>query len=228
MVTHQEVQRQLKAVGVTINWWGRAEVRELEHVLVPEERIQYAINGRYAGGFAMLCITDQRILLIDKKPFYLTLEDVRYDMVSEVDFNQRLIDSTIVICTVNKTLKFTVFKVGKIRLATSYIQNRVMEFRHQYSTESSSSFQPQALNTQVSVPAPQYAFTPKPNLMASEQFQQQAPAAQPQHNQQQTQPQIHGVTSSVDQKVRPIVHRITNPYTRVPLMMRRRVNRFYG
>jgi hypothetical protein len=176
MVTHHEIQRQLKAIGAEIRFWSRAEIRELEHILVPNETIMYCISGRYEGGFAVLCITDQRTILIDKKPLYLTLEDIRYDMVSEVDFNQRLIDATISICTVNKKLNFTSLKASHLRKATAYLQNRVMEFRQQHM-----------------MPQTGYIETP-----------------------------IQGTTVSS------LEHRVTNPYTKVPLMMRRRVSRFYN
>ena len=181
MVTSQEVQRQLKSIGAEFKFWGRAEMHELEHVLVPGEQIMYCMNGRYEGGFAMLCITDQRVVIIDKKPLYLTLEDIRYDMVSEVDFNQRLIDATIVICTVNKKVWFTTIRAKMLRKATAYLQNRVMEFRQHY------------MMPQTAPQGTPYIQTPIPQIMVSS-FQ----------------------------------HRITNPYTKVPLMMRRRINRFYG
>lgn len=176
MVTHHEVQRQLKAIGADFRFWGRAEARELEHVLVPGENIIYCLNGRYEGGFAMLCVTDQRIVLIDKKPLYLTMEDIRYDMVSEVDFSQRLLDATIVVCTVNKKLIFTALKAHLLRKATMYIQNRVMQFRQQHMMPNLD-------------PLP-YIETPV-------------------------------------QQVSSIEHRVTNPYTKVPLVMRRRVSRFH-
>jgi hypothetical protein len=180
MVTSHEVQRQLKAIGADFSFWGRAEAAELEHVLVPGENIRYCLNGRYEGGFAMLCITDQRIILIDKKPFYLTLEDVRYDMVSEVDFSQRLLNATIQICTVNKKLIFTAWKAKLLRQATAYLQNRVMEFR-------------------------QHSMM-MPAQVAS----------------------INDSQLTHEPAVKALVHRVTNPYTKVPLMMRRRVSRFYS
>ncbi|MBA2278901.1 PH domain-containing protein [Candidatus Saccharibacteria bacterium] len=184
MVTSHEVQRQLKTIGAEFRFWGKSELRELEHILIPGEHIMYCMNGRYEGGFAMLCITNQRIVLIDKKPFYLTLEDIRYDMVSEVDFNQRLIDATIQICTLNKKVWFTVFKAKLLRKATAYIQNRVMEFRQQHM------MQPQQATSSL----PYIQIPTEPATTAVSSFQ----------------------------------HRITNPYTKMPLMMRRRVSRFYG
>lgn len=176
MVTHHEIERQLRAIGTKITWWGRGEASELEHVIEPGETIMYCINGWYENGFAMLCITDQRAVLIDKKPMFLTLEDIRYDMVSEVDFDGRLVNSAITICTVSKKLRFASFNGTKLRQATAYLQRRVMELRQQ-------------------------------QFMA-QQFQL-------------AEQQKDGIVKTFE-------HRIINPYAKMPLLMRRRVSRFYG
>ncbi len=132
MVTLQEIEEQLKQIGASFRYWGRAEVLELRHVLVPGEQIKACMNGRWEGGFAMLCATDRRILLIDKKPMYLTIEDVRYDMVSEVDYSYRLLVSTTRICTPNQVLVFMGWNHSKSRTLTNYVQQRVMEVRQQH------------------------------------------------------------------------------------------------
>lgn len=131
MVSIQDIQNQLQRIGVAIRFWGRAEMQELRHILVPGEQIKGCLNGHYEGGFAMLCITDQRILLVDKKPMYLLVEDIRYDMIVEVDFGYRLLDASTTLCTPNKTLTFRAFKQKELREATTYIQRRVMELRQQ-------------------------------------------------------------------------------------------------
>lgn len=178
MVQMQVIEDQLKSIGADFHFWGRAEKHELRHILVEGERITHCLNGRYEGGFAMLCSTDRRLLLIDKKPFYLTVEDVRYDMISEVDFSHRLIDATVRICTVNKTLQFTSFKNSELRKLTAYLQDKVMEIRQ-------SQLQP----SHIQLPAYQLGQD------------------------------LGGVAQ--------LQYKATNPYTRVPLMMRRRVSRFY-
>lgn len=175
MVTHHEVERQLKAIGVEFRLWGRAELRELQHILTPGEKMSHCVKGHYEGGYAVLCTTDRRVLLIDKKPFFLTLEDVRYDLVSEVDFSHRLLDATVRIFTTAKTLKFTSMNGKKLRSLTAYLQDRVMAARH---------------------PLPQVA---------------QAATQQP----------------SDDAGVSQYQYQAANPYTKVPVMMRRRVSRFY-
>ena len=227
MVHMNEVDRQLKALGVDIKFWGRSEVMELQHVLMPGEKITGCLNGRYEGGFALLCTTDQRILLIDKKPMYLSIEDIRYDMVAVVDFHARLLDSTINICTPSKNVTFTGFKQKPLRAMASYIQNRVMEFRQMHMMDAMQPQQVQEDQRQLR------------QQQAQAQVQQQQPAPTPILDDVQLQYQTYQTTPVDDpadeqkkamlrQVVRPIQFGAANPYTKVPLMMRRRVGRFYG
>lgn len=178
MVTSQYVEEQLKRIGCNFKFWGRPEIRELANILIPDEIISGCTNGRYEGGSALLCVTNFRVLLVDRKPMFLTLEDIRFDMISELDFSARLMDSTIRIITPNRTLRFTSWNNPRLRNILTYTQQRVMDIRQQHLR-----WQPQ--------PAPQ----------------------------QQTAPIVGGLImqGSNRQGTLPL-----NPYTRVPLLMRRR------
>lgn len=140
MLSLSQVEDQLKKVGCNFRFWGRPEIRELCNILMPGEVIAQAINGRYENGFAMLVVTDHRLLLIDKKPMFLTLEDIRFDMIAEIDFSAQLLDSTVKIITPNRTLIFTSWNQGRLRKALNYTQQRVSEMRHHYLRQQ---FQPQ-------------------------------------------------------------------------------------
>lgn len=131
MVTFDSIEAQLKALGVNPRGWGASEIRELAHVLLPHEKITGHAHGWYENGFATLFTTSERLLLIDKKLFHLIIEDVRYDMVAEVDFSARVLDASVRVSSVNKTLRFTSLKQRPLRDLTSYIQARVMELRQQ-------------------------------------------------------------------------------------------------
>ncbi len=133
MVARAEIIAQLKNVGVTVKSWGAAEVNELPHILMPGEQITNLIHGWYENGFATLVTTSQRLLLIDKKLFTLVVEDVRYDMIAEVDYNVRLLDATVCINTINKKLMFSSLSQRRLRNLTKYVQFRVMELRQHYS-----------------------------------------------------------------------------------------------
>ncbi len=130
MVDPKLVKQQLEKIDADSSLWCRAERRELPRIMFEGEQINHLINGRWSGGFATLVATDQRVLLIDKKPLYLTLEDIRYDMISDVMFNNRLINATLLLGTLNKTITFMSFNQHKLREFTNFVQQRVMDFRN--------------------------------------------------------------------------------------------------
>ncbi len=142
MVHPDEIKKQLAGIGANSLMWGRAELRELPKILFEGERLNHVLNGRYEGGFAVLCATNYRVILIDKKPFYLTLEDTRYDMISDVQFNHRLIDASIWIGTVHKKMTFMAYNHAKLRNMTHFIQEQVMATRQQ---QTQPEIQPEAI-----------------------------------------------------------------------------------
>lgn len=130
MVHLSIIEARLSHLGIRLSRWFKPELRELQHILMDHEKIIMLSCGRYFGGYAMLVATDQRLLLVDKKSFFMTVEDIRYDMVSEIDFSSRLYDSTLTIFTVNKQHRFTSVKHRHhLRQLTSYAQKRIMELR---------------------------------------------------------------------------------------------------
>ncbi|MEJ0073239.1 MAG: PH domain-containing protein [Candidatus Saccharibacteria bacterium] len=183
MVSLQKVEEQLKHVGCNFTFWGRAEIRELSNVLMPEEVIAQATNGSYEGGFAMLVVTNYRVLLVDRKPMLLTIEDIRYDMIAEVDFHNRLLGSTVRIFTPMRNLVFNSWSGPRLRKCVNYIQQRVMEIRQHGMVAQ------QQMQAPAGTPIPLGAFNP---AMAQTQ---QGPAP---------------YTPTM------------NPYTKVPMLSRRR------
>jgi hypothetical protein len=188
MVHKDEVGGQLKRLGVSFQFWCRPEIRELPKILFEGEQLQHVLIGRYEGGFALFTATDRRVLLIDKKPFYLTLEDIRYDMISDVQYNHRLIDATVRLGTVHKTVSFTGYNHNKLRNFTAYIQQQVMFYRQQQDV--------------ARQPVPQPTFLPL------------NPQTQPEPS------PIANAALNVPRKP------VMNPYN-MPVMIRRRISRFY-
>jgi len=129
MVSLSDVEVKLAAVGMHNKVWGRPEVRELRNILTPDEQIIGAVNGSYEHGFAMLVATDHRVLLIDKKPLFLSLEDLRYDMISEVNYSTGILTATLTVLVTSKKLQFKSIRLRKLRLLTAYMQQHIMEIR---------------------------------------------------------------------------------------------------
>lgn len=212
MVHANEVAKQLKDLGASFRFWCRAEIKELPKILFENEKIKHLIIGRYEGGFALLCATDHRVLLIDKKPFYLTLEDIRYDMVSDVQYNHRLIDASLRLGTMHKTITFIGYNQAKLRQFTNYIQEQVLYHRQQH---------------QVSDRASVYE-QPLPNSAATQLLAEPEQAAAPQQaTTAAAQPlQAQQPNPAVREMLNVPNRRVINPYN-MPVMIRRRVSRFY-
>ena len=124
MVSAQAVDEQLKRIGFNKLGWGKAEIRELPHIILPDEEIYECVNGIYEGGFALLIATDVRVLLVDKKPFnYLTVEDLRFDMINEIDYSHRMMGAYISITSGDKNLKFRSYNQPRLRKLINHVQH---------------------------------------------------------------------------------------------------------
>ncbi|HJP96761.1 MAG TPA: PH domain-containing protein [Candidatus Saccharimonadales bacterium] len=132
MISLTQVEQQLKKVGCYFRFWGRGEIRELANVLTPDEHVAHCANGRYEGGFAMLVVTDQRLLLIDHKPMFVAVEDIRFDMIAEIDYSAQLMISTVKVITPSRTLHFSSWSSYHLREVLNYTQQRMLELRQHY------------------------------------------------------------------------------------------------
>lgn len=197
VVTLTQVEEQLKKIGCNFRFWGRPEIRELATILLQDEIIEGCVNGRYENGFALLCITNHRLLLIDRKPMFLTLEDIRFDMVTEMDYSARLLDSTVHIITPNRKLTFSSWSQHRLREILNLTQQKVMEIRQHYMMRQ---FQPVQ--------------------------QMQQPALGPEYSA----PMVGGlaIQGNIGAGDAMAMAPYPNPYTKTPLLMRRRkYPRFY-
>lgn len=135
MVSQESVNEQLKRINFKSHGWGRGELSELPHILLEGEEIHECVNGLYEGGFALLVATDVRVLLIDKKPLnYLTVEDLRFDMINEMDYNHRLMGADISISAGNKVLKFRSYNQHRLRKLIGHVQHSMAETKKKQST----------------------------------------------------------------------------------------------
>lgn len=240
MVDPKIVSRQLRQIGCDYMFWGHTETSELPKILMDGEQITQAVNGYYDGGFALLCITNFRVLVVDKKPFLLTVEDLRYDMIAEVDFSSHVFTSVLHVYTPLRTLMFSSWSMARLRKSMNYIQQRVMELRN--NDFLASQFVQQALP-----PSQQ----PQTRTQVKESPFHSSSAPRTQHIPQMV-PTYHGVETTISEfdeykheqaegttaieaepqpelaqatpspYVQPLARRLVNPYTKVPLLARRR------
>jgi hypothetical protein len=134
MVSKKEIHEQLKKIKFNQLGWGRSEAAELPSIILPDEEIYECVNGMYEGGFALLVVTDIRVLLIDKKPLnFLTVEDMRFDMITQIDYNHRLFGADIGISAGSKNLRFRSYNQPKLRKLIGHVQHCMAESKKKQS-----------------------------------------------------------------------------------------------
>lgn len=133
MVSAESVREQLKRLHINTESWGRSEYRELPGILLPDEEIYECVNGMYDAGFALLVATNVRVLLIDRKPLnYLTVEDLRFDMINEIDYSHRLIGAQIDISAGSHDLIFRSYNKSRLRKLINHVQHCMAEAKRQH------------------------------------------------------------------------------------------------
>lgn len=202
MLSSRAVRKQLKAIDADKLFWGQFELAELPKIMLPDEIIEFVQHGHYDGGFATLVATNHRLLLIDKKPFFLTVIDLRYDMVAEVDYGHQIIGATMHVQSFNKDFKFQSLNKTNLRQMASFIQHKVMQMRGQKTVNPHSA---QAITHQ---PIPRQIFATSETSLTESQANGLLP-----------------LTKEAWYRLRPD-RQVMNPYTQTPLLTRRRVGRF--
>lgn len=135
MVSKKTVIEQLKKIDFDHKGWGKGEISELPHIIIPGEEIYECVNGVYEGGFALLVATDIRVLLVDKKPLnYLNVEDLRFDMISELDYSHRAFGAEISISSGSKNLKFRSYNQQRLRKLIGHVQHCMAETKKKQSS----------------------------------------------------------------------------------------------
>jgi len=129
MISSKQVEQQLKRIDCYYSFWGSTEIAELANILMDDEEIAIAINGYYEGGFGLLVATNFRVLIIDKKPFVLNVEDLRYEMMTEVTYGARLLIAEMRIAIPTRTIYFDSWSMTKLHTAMRYIQKHVSQAR---------------------------------------------------------------------------------------------------
>ncbi len=128
MVSIEYVNQQLDNIGYKRHFWVNPEINELANILMPSEEIVECVSGNYEGGGAFLVVTNERLLLIDKKVLqFLTIEDMRFDKINQIDYSYRLFAAYLNINSGLKNLSFSSFNKIRLRKLVNFIQVFITE-----------------------------------------------------------------------------------------------------
>jgi hypothetical protein len=101
------------------------ETHYLARILREDEVILGAVYGKYVkanlshSGRGLLVITDRRILLIDKKPLFLQYDEIKFEMVSGIQFGKTLITELV---TLDTRLRNVAFRTFNERCAQHFVE----------------------------------------------------------------------------------------------------------
>lgn len=87
MWTLEEVKSQLHRLGFWARWWGRGEVAELPRILNDNEQILDVTGGICETGYAIMLLTDYRLIFVDKSFFHCRFDEVMLNMVGSVEYD---------------------------------------------------------------------------------------------------------------------------------------------
>jgi len=84
------VKAELRAQGAVAFDLLLPEARYLPHLLQQNEQIRGSVFGKYEHGRGVLVATDQRVLFLDKKPFYMHVDELNYLLIGGVTYTQTI------------------------------------------------------------------------------------------------------------------------------------------
>lgn len=91
----ERVMREMRELGASSFGLRRFAARYLPHIIHPDERLGGIVYGRSGEGAVMLVATDRRVIYLDKKPFFVSEDEITYDIVSGVSYGYTTFSATV-------------------------------------------------------------------------------------------------------------------------------------
>lgn len=82
----QRIKKELAAAGMTAYGQFKMTSRHLPKVIEEDEHIGGVVYGHCGIGLAMLVATDRRVIYLERRPMFTSMDDISYDVVAGVQF----------------------------------------------------------------------------------------------------------------------------------------------
>lgn len=126
-----QVKSELKSAGISEYGLKRFTSSYLPHVIHPGEHVMAAVFGRlkeHEGFFGfvegMLVATDKRVIFIDHRPGYTTMDEITYDVVSGVNLSTTLFYASVTLYTRVANYQVSFASIKSARRFVEYIEKR--------------------------------------------------------------------------------------------------------
>lgn len=121
------VQDEIKQAGVTAYGRHKDEAKELASIIHQDEHIKGVAYGRYSNGSAMLIATDKRVIFLDKKPLFQTLDELTYDVISGIKVTQQALFSSLILFTRIGNYKLRYVNMQSAAKFKKYLETHLLE-----------------------------------------------------------------------------------------------------
>ncbi len=135
MVAQRSIKSQLSRLKLHFWIFGRAEIKELRKIMEPSEVIRHCTHGYYHGGSGLLVATNKRLMLIDKRPFYLNLEEMNYEFIRDVRYEQKFLQATLHVRTGVKNLVFRSVSDAHLKQIQQYVSDEISLAKKHFAKE---------------------------------------------------------------------------------------------
>lgn len=157
-----------------LSFFSRREVAELPHLLMPGESVIAILSGFYTAGTAILCVTNRRLLLVDKKFVRLSYEDVRFEAISDISYSQQAMLASARFYIAGRNIQFRSWYKKELRTLVQFVQDRMFEAHQQVVTSSEQSYNHHFMNRKKATASPaQFS-----GVLSSERNQEEAQLAE--------------------------------------------------
>ncbi len=118
----ESIKRELIYLGANGYNTLLPEAHVLPEILHGDEKLRGIVFGKYeqtgaqpARGRGALIVTDQRIMLLDKKPLFVKCDEISFEVVSGISFSWVVIAGTILLHTRMGDIKMHTFNHNAAR-----------------------------------------------------------------------------------------------------------------
>lgn len=124
------VQEELKAAGMTKYGLLKLTTRCLPRVIHENEHIRAAVYGRYKqdgwplSSEGMLVATDKRIIFVNWKPGYTSIDELSYDIIAGLNVSRAIFFSALSLYTRMSTYTIRFANSGCVARFADYVERR--------------------------------------------------------------------------------------------------------
>ncbi len=131
MVSLNEVQAQLMSHESQFRYIGIAELKQLSWALQPGEQIMDCLKGWSGGMTTVLCATDKRLILLDKRTTKTTVQEIDYEFIQKLEHHDRGWSSVLRVHMSGKRYEFMSWHIKRLKTFHGYIERHVQYVKGQ-------------------------------------------------------------------------------------------------